>query len=138
MTPCKLKFIEIRTDIDDVTRGDSVNFPLTFTEKATGDPLVITGAIVYLTIRNKKTLISKDDSDAIFQKIQTSHSEPLNGKTNVEITPTDWDSINIPDDDWVDYEYVQYKYGISITMPSGTKVTVQSGDILIANDVTKS
>ncbi len=137
MPPCKLKFLEIISDRE-VVRGDSMNFPLEFIDPDTKLPISIVGSTIYLTIRRKNTLISKDDTDAVFQKIETTHIDPENGTSQIGLTPVDWNSINIADDEWIDFEYVEYKYDISIAMASGVGVTVLLGNLLIQNDITKS
>lgn len=72
-------------------RSDSDSIELTFTD-ADSEPINLTGAVVSLTV--KPNLIEDgDDRTALLKKDITSHSNPTQGETIIDLTPED---LNIP------------------------------------------
>jgi len=73
------------------TIGDTKKYTVTFKD-SDGNAIDITGATVYLTVKKNKT---DSDSDAIFQKTVTSHSDPTNGVTEFTILASDTATIDV-------------------------------------------
>ena len=103
-------------------RGDSFIKTLTFTDSS-GNAIDITGWKVYFTIKEDE---SDSDDDALIKKDITSHSDPTNGKTNIEVEATDTNSL-----------LGVYYYDIQVKKGSGEIFTVMKGKITFKADITR-
>mgnify|MGYP001431458292 CR=1 FL=1 len=79
----------------------------------------LTGATVYFTV---KTAADNDatDSTALIKKDITSHTDAVNGATEIVLTPTD-----------TDIAVGKYKYDIKLKKADGSQVTTQVGDFIV-------
>lgn len=79
----------------------------------------LTGATVYFTV---KTAADNDatDSTAPIKKDITSHTDAVNGATEIVLTPTD-----------TDIAVGKYKYDIKLKKADGSQVTTQVGDFIV-------
>jgi C4-dicarboxylate transporter len=105
-------------------RGDNLSRLITI-EYADGTPFNLIGYTVFFTIKNLDDERA-DDTNAVFAKSWTSHSDAINGETLLTATASE---MNI--------EPNLYKYDIQIKSLAGAINTVISGGFLITNDVTK-
>ena len=103
-----------------VVRNDGHTFDLTFKD---GDAVAIdiTGWTVWMTAKESR---SNPDSEAIFQKTVTSHSDATNGITQVVLTPTDLSCAG------------SFYYDIQTKNVAGDIQTVIGGFLNITEDVT--
>ena len=106
------------------TIGDTKIIPLVFRD-SNGDFLDITGSTVYLTV---KTNIDDTDANAVFQKIVTSHTDPTNGATTIEVEPSDTSSE----------EPSEPFYDIQITQSTGKISTVMTGNYVLTRQITNT
>lgn len=83
----------------------------------------ITGATVFLTIKNKP---SDSDDDAVLKKDVTSLTNPTSGNTLITITATDCASL-----------LGNYLYSIKIKMSTGEIYTLTEGNILFRKEITE-
>lgn len=97
---------------------NTVNINLTFTG------VDLTGATVYFTI---KPAYDADQTDgaAIIKKDVTSHTDPVNGKTVVVLTPTD-----------TSVTPGNYGYDIKLKKSTGEESTVSLGNVTINDTYT--
>lgn len=72
-----------------IIRGDTVSITFTLTDE-NGDPVNLTGSTVYFTAKKQ---IDDDaaDAKAVISKDVTSHSDPVNGETIINLTSSDTD-----------------------------------------------
>jgi len=79
----------------------------------------LTGATVYFTV---KTAADNDatDSTTLIKKDITSHTDAINGSTEIVLTPTD-----------TDIAVGKYKYDIKLKKADGSQVTTQVGDFIV-------
>jgi hypothetical protein len=102
--------------------GDTKIYNLTF--KDSDDVAIdITWSTVYLTVKK-----SKDDTDlnAIFQKVVTSHTDPVNWQTTIEVVPSDTKSEN----EW------EYFFDIQLTTSTAKIYTVLKGQYNLTYEIT--
>ena len=112
-----------KADIDlCLTKGDDKDYLLTFTDDS-GTAVDITSGTVYFTC--KKSL-SDADSDAVFAKKVTNHSDPTNGKTTVSLSHAD-----------TDVEVGRYFYDIQLTLANKVH-TLMKGTLEITYEVTEA
>lgn len=81
----------------EVIRGDDVSMSLTFRDND-GDLIDITGYTVFFTVKDH---LAKPDTEALIEKSTTSHTDPTNGQTTIELTSTDTDI----DEGLYDYDF---------------------------------
>lgn len=103
-------------------RGDTFVRTLYF-EDENGNALDITGWTIYFTV--KKSIDDSDD-DAIIKKDITSHTDPENGKSELELTPTE--TAQSPG---------TYCFDIQIKDTQGKILTILEGEIIFTKDVTQ-
>jgi len=96
----------------EIIRGDSEPFEITLADED-GAPIDLTGAIIYFTVKKRK---SDSDANASISKVITDHTSPENGESLISLTAEDtniepgtyfWD-IQIDRDGDID----SVKYGI--------------------------
>lgn len=70
-----------------IQRWDTYTLPLEFTQEVDGEESAInlTGITLYMTI--KRSLDDTDDTDALLQKVVTSHDTPLSWLSHFKLTP---------------------------------------------------
>ena len=73
-------------NIISIYRGDDDQRLITFTVKATGVAIDITGWEIFFTVKKDKDDI---DDDALIAKSWTSHTSPSEGQTTLTLTATD-------------------------------------------------
>lgn len=73
-----------------IIRGTDQTFAVTFTDSS-GSPINLTGQTVFFTVKEKNKIDESDitDTNAIIQKIVTTHSNPTQGQTNIILTSQD-------------------------------------------------
>ena len=105
-------------------RGDTKTITVTLKDNE-GDPVDITGDTIYFTI---KTSIDDvvDDSTALVKKDITTHSDPTNGVSVIQLSPTD---TNIKPGN--------YFFDIQIKRVSGQVITLINDKIRVLGDVTR-
>jgi len=104
-----------------VYRGDDKTWNLNFTD-ANGDPIDLTGATVFFTIKVNKT---DKDSDAIISKDQSSHVDAVNGQTTISLTDSD-----------TDVRVGNYHYDIQLVDSLGIVTTIVVGAFKVKQEVT--
>lgn len=112
------------TTIQDIciTKGDSKDYLLTFTDKD-NQPVDITGATVYFTCKNK---LNDNDISALFSKKVTIHHSPADGKTIISLTHID-----------TDIDVGGYFYDIQLTLADKVH-TVMKGIFRVTYEVTEA
>jgi hypothetical protein len=106
----------------EVTRGDDKRWSLLLT-KRDGTPHNITDWIVFFTVKQSH---SDADASAKIVKNITSHADPINGMTLIDLAAADTASLTLGD----------YYYDIQTKTPTGKIYTIQKGKFVIAYDVT--
>ena len=104
-----------------IKRGDSKTYGLEFTDKY-DSPENITGWEVVFTVKIK---IDAPDSDAIIQKIITSHIDPTNGKTKIILSSLDTNPVG------------NFIFDVQVKTDLGEIKTVLEGDVSITQDITQ-
>ena len=104
----------------EVIRGDDCQFELTFVD-IDGDPIDLTGATIYLTV--KKNLTDSDD-DAVINKSYSSFSDPTSGVTVIDLSHTD---TSIP--------VRGYYFDIQVEDASNKITSTRSGRFIVYQDV---
>ena len=106
-----------------VYRGDSKTYTITFDDGT--NPIDITGWTVFFTVKNKNDNSSTDD-DALITRTVTSHSDPVNGQTQVILSFDD-----------TDIEPGIYKYDFQTISDTGIRTTYNPDSFIVTDDVTK-
>jgi hypothetical protein len=107
----------------DLLQGDDYSWGFSFV--ANDVPLDITGWTIYFTI---KRYVTDPDVSALIQKIITSHTDPVNGKSALNLSHTDTDSL--PEGVFV--------YDIQIKTSGGEIHTIYKGQVKVSVDVTQT
>lgn len=94
-------------------RGDSRVLAINVVD-ATGNPVDITGGTVFFTLNASNA--PTDDTSAVLQKTQTSHTAPTLGQTTITLTNTDTQSI-APGNYYYDLQYKDASGNITSTKP---------------------
>ena len=110
------------TNLPDLHRGDTDKYLLTFQDKP-GNPVDITGTTIWFTIKVNCTF---DDINASLQKKITTHTDALNGKSEIDLTHDDTNNLS----PGIYYYDIQLVDGDEVT-------TVLYGNIRILPDVTR-
>jgi hypothetical protein len=106
-----------------LVRGDTFVRSLYFTDQS-DNVIDITGWKIFLTLKKNWQM---PDSEASLQKIITSHTDPTNGKSVLEILPAD--TVNLDPYD--------YDYDIQVLTNAGAVYTILRGKFKLSYDVTK-
>jgi len=107
-----------------IIRGDSPEIDITFTD-AEEIPVDLTGKVVFFTVKKYNDINSDDDDDALISKKIETHTDPTNGKTQLNLSSEDTD-INAGD-----YLYdLQLVSGLSV-------ISTERNIIKIIEDITK-
>ena len=104
-----------------VKRGDSKSYALKF-RTTDGVYVDITGWIIFFTVKENACQV---DDDAIIQKDVIVHSNPTEGETNIELTPTDTDHTG------------NYVFDIQYKTNNGAVKTIIEGVITFEEDITR-
>ena len=104
-------------------RGDTWSFPLTFTSD--GQPVDITGATVSFTLKKN---YNDPDSSALISIDNTSHIDPANGQTIIEVSASSTANLEAPK---------SYFFDFQIKFADGSVKTIQSGIIEVLPDITR-
>ena len=108
------------SDRIDITKQDSENIEVTITDE-NGDPFDLTGKTVTFTV---KRYTCDSNTDAIIQKIITTHISPTEGKTIIELSSSD-----------TNVSQGIYVYDVEVTWGSSVKTVIK--DIFtVTEDVT--
>jgi hypothetical protein len=80
----------------EIIRWDTYSRDVSYTDK-NNEPLNITWSTVYLTVKRKQDMTS-NDTVALIQKVITTHTEPTQWKTKIELSKEDtavtvWDHL---------------------------------------------
>lgn len=111
-----------RVDLQ-ITSGDDETFSITKEDKD-GNTEDITGWTFWLTI---KTDQSDSDSDAVIQKNVTTHTDAVNGETNIELDATDTADLA-----------GNYFYDMQFKTDAGDIKTFMYGNLNIQADITEA
>lgn len=103
-----------------VFKKDDVLLTITFKDSA-GTAIDITGYTVWFIVKKKR---EDTDDEALINKTQTSHSDPTNGITTIDLTNSDTD---------IDAENLFY--GIKWLDTSGDVLTIDDGDFKVKQGV---
>lgn len=99
-------------------RENSMTITLTFTG------IDLTGATVYFTVKSAADTDATDTS-ALIKKDITSHTDAINGATEIVLTPTD-----------TDIAVGKYKYDIKLKKADGQQTTTQVGEFIVKEAIT--
>lgn len=99
-------------------RENSMNINLTFQD------IDLTGATVYFTVKSAADTDATDTS-ALIKKDITSHTDAINGATEIVLTPTD-----------TDITVGKYKYDIKLKKADGQQTTTQVGEFIVKEAIT--
>ena len=108
----------------ELIQGDDEAITVTFKDED-GVAIDITGYTVFFTIK-KRPDEDSDDSDAIFKATITSHTDPANGIT----------TIDIPRDTMADIEARRYVYDLQLKDTSDKINSSKYGVLEVINDIT--
>lgn len=111
--------------IQNFYRGDTQRYKLTLKDATTGSPIDITGATIWFTM---KPAISDDDTNAIIQKQVTTHTDAVNGITEVVLTNADTQNLSLG----------TYYYDFQYVAANGDVKTILTGKVKVLGDVTRS
>lgn len=111
------------TESIEIDSGDDETIVLT-REKQDGTKHDITGWTFWLTVKDHP---NDPDSDAVLQKQVTSHSDPTNGETRIDLTASDTSGLS-----------GAYRYDIQEETDGGTTNTVLYGTFYVRQDVTEA
>ena len=103
-------------------RGDLVEFPFVFKD-GNGVAIDITGWILFFTLKNN---IDDSDNSAVLKVDVTSHTDPVNGKTEVILSNISTDSLA-----------GEYFYDFQFKNNLGEIKTIMSGIFEFLKDVTR-
>jgi len=117
----KLYEVDVKQDI--VLRAKNTNIIDLYCLDENDVVVDITGAIVFLTIKDKP---SDDDDHAILKKTLTTFTDPTNGNTEIEITPTDCSSL-----------LGNFLYDIKIKMSDGKIYMLSEGNVCFRKELTE-
>lgn len=110
-----------------INRGTS--WSTTYTHQHDGVPVDITGATVYFTVKSQEYDSTQDDSTSIIEETVTSHVDPTNGVTNIELSPEQTSYIQE-----VAGNYIvpgQYTYDIKVKEADGSVYKTVEGKCTI-------
>lgn len=105
----------------DLYRGDTYSWEFAFTSAGVEED--ITGWTLYFTVKRD---IDDDDTDAIIQKIITSHTDPTHGITQLSLSHVE--TAAMPVGYWV--------YDIQIKTATDEVYTIYKGGFKVLQDVT--
>jgi len=109
-----------------VIRWDSYARSIIIRNQTTGDPINITWATVFFTVKPKNILNEVDDANAIISKTITSHTDPTEWTTNLTLTTSD-----------TDHPIGDYYFDIQIKRSNGDIKSIEKQNFSILQDVTK-
>lgn len=104
-----------------IIKGDTSNITVTFTDE-NSTAIDLTGSTVFFTV---KKALSDSDDNALIKKDITSHTDAVNGITEIILTPTDT-SINSG----------SYKADLQIKNATGDIMSTEVGTVTVTQDVT--
>lgn len=116
----------IRPDLE-IIRGDSET--ITFIISEDGEPVDLTDATVFFTVKpsiSDDAETDDDDASAVIEKEVTSHSDPTEGETLIELSNTD-----------TDIDAGEYYYDIQVKRDDDTIVSIKRRKLTIVPDVTR-
>ena len=99
----------------------------TFFKDESSDPVDLTGATVWFTVKERQYLNIDNDDDVIIQKIITTHTSPLTWETLIELDNADTNTTV-----W------DYYYDLQIKFPNDDIFSVAKWVFSVVEDVTKS
>jgi hypothetical protein len=105
-----------------IFRGDDLDITVQIND-ADGNGIDLTGSTLFFTV--KSDLTDSDDNAAISKDI-TSHTDAVNGTTEINLSPTD---TNISPGG--------YHYDLQLVDSSGTVITYGKGGFIVQADVTR-
>lgn len=108
----------------EIVRGDDTAIEVTFTDKATGDPIDLTGSTVMFTVRADRD--DTDDENAIIKVDVTVHTDPTAGQTVINMTHED-----------TAVQTGNFFYDVQYVDTANKVQTLVIGEVAIVQDVTK-
>ena len=99
-------------------RENSMTITLTFAD------VDLTGATVYFTVKSAADS-DTTDSSALIKKDITSHTDAVNGLTEIALLPAD-----------TDIAVGKYKYDIKLKKADGQQTTTQVGEFIVKEAIT--
>lgn len=109
-----------------VVRGDTDTSTITFKD-SDGAAIDITGATVFFTVKLKENLYDSNDNTAVISEDITTHTDPTNGETTLELSATDT-ALN---------SKAEYYFDIQLKNAGGDILSGQKGDFVVSEDITK-
>lgn len=100
-----------------INRGTT--WSTTYTHQHDGVPVDITGATVYFTVKSAEYDSTQDDSTAIIEATITSHIDPTNGITNIELSPSQTSYIQGVEGNYI-VPSKNYTYDIKVKEADGS------------------
>ncbi len=111
--------------IKDFYRGDTLRYKLTFKNADTKEPIDLTGASVWFTLKEN---VNDPDSEAAIQVHTENHLDPTNGKTEIVVPASETNNLEIK----------TYFYDFQLVDAQGNVSTVMSGKVKVLPDITRS
>lgn len=105
-----------------IVRRDDKTINITCRNADTGNPIDITGYSIFFTVKSNT---GQSDDDALISKKVTSHTDPTNGQTSINLTH---DDTNI--------EEGSYLYDFQLVSPGNIVSSVEHDVFNVLNDVT--
>lgn len=96
--------------------------------KKNGTVVDITGSTIYFTVKADEYDSSIDDSTAIISKTVTTHSDPTNGISSIQLTP---DDTFYQQGTTTPIEPGEYHYSIFINLSDGSRYKLDENTIKI-------
>ena len=107
-----------------ITKRDDTIISFTFKDD-NGNPIDITGFIIFLTVKTDPEAQDADDTNAVIKETVSSHTDPTNGLSEMSISKTDSD---VTED--------IYFYDLQFRDSGGNITTFLHGEFEVRQDVT--
>lgn len=104
-------------------RGDDWKLDVTLKDED-GLAIDLTGATVFFTVKENE---SDADTSAVITEDVTSHTDPTNGETSIEVSDTETDDVDPG----------TYYYDIQVKTAAGNIQTVVKGTLTVLTDITR-
>ena len=109
----------------EIIRRDTQVWTVNFTDE-NGDPIDLTGGTVWFTVKKYSKLGINDDVNEVIQKEITTHTDPVNGITTIELSSVE-----------TDVDAGEYWYDIQLTSTWSVQ-SIKKWILQVIQDVTVS